>query len=102
MIIIINLKLLNAAGEVKFRAYGNAIDERYSGVYESGDKYRVELCDGEFVKIKLDETLAESIIYVPDGIFEFEIPEGVTGYIRLPSGTEKNVCEGKYIIKERA
>ena len=76
MITIINLKLLNAGGEVKFRAYGNAIDERYSGVYESGDKYRVELCDGEFVKIKLDETLAESIIYVPDGIFEFEIPEG--------------------------
>ncbi len=76
VIIIINLKLLNAGGEVKFRAYGNAIDERYSGVYESGDKYRVELCDSEFVKIKLDETLAESIIYVPDGIFEFEIPEG--------------------------
>ena len=76
MIIIINLKLLNADGEVKFRAYGNSIDERYSGEYESGDKYRVELCDGEFVKIKLDETLAESIIYVPDGIFEFAIPEG--------------------------
>ncbi len=76
MIIIINLKLLNANGEVKFKAYGSDIDERYNGEYEPGDKYRVELCDGEFVKIKLDETLAESIIYVPDGIFEFVIPEG--------------------------
>ena len=74
MIIIINLKLLNASGEVKFKAYGNSIDERYNGEYESGDKYRVELCDGEFVKIKLDETLADSIVYVPDGTFEFPIP----------------------------
>ena len=68
--------IINEKGEVKFRAYGDAIDERYSGEYEAGDKYRLELCDGEFVKMKLDETLAESIVYVPDGIFEFEIPFG--------------------------
>ncbi len=76
MIIILNLKILNANGEVKFKAYGEQIDERYSGVYEEGDKIRVELCDGEFVRLRLDQTLAESIVYVPDGVFEFIIPFG--------------------------
>ena len=83
MITIINLKLLRENGDVKFKAYGDEIDERFSGEYEPGDKWRVELCDTEFVKIRLDETLAESIIYVPDGTFEFEIPFGdvrVGGY----------------------
>ncbi len=36
----------------------------------------MELPDSEFVKVKLDSTLAESIIYVPDGVFEFQIPFG--------------------------
>ncbi len=76
MIIILNLKLLSANGEVKFKAYGAEIDERYLGTYEEGDKIRIELDYGEFLKLKLDETLAESIVYVPDGVFEFAIPFG--------------------------
>lgn len=43
-------------------------------MYEPHDKIRVELCDSTFVKLCLDETMAESIVYVPDGTFEFEIP----------------------------
>lgn len=76
MISIINLKLISENGDVKFKAYGNEIDERYSGEYAEGDKWHVELCDGEFVKLKLDETLAESIVYAPDKVFEFSIPFG--------------------------
>ena len=75
-ITIINLKLLRENGEVKWKAYGTEIDERFSGEYEEGDKFRVELPNTEFVKIRLDETLAESIIYVPDGVFEFAVPFG--------------------------
>lgn len=76
MITIINLKLISANGDVKFKAYGEEIDERFSGEYEEGDKFRIELLDSEFVKMKLDETLAESIVYVPDGTFEFAVPFG--------------------------
>jgi 4-deoxy-L-threo-5-hexosulose-uronate ketol-isomerase len=76
VIIIINLKLIRENGDVKFKAYGNDIDEVFSGEYEEGDKFRIELCDGEFVKIRLDRTLAESIVYVPDGIFEYIVPFG--------------------------
>ncbi len=74
MITIINLKLLSENGDVKFKAYGEEIDVHYSGVYELGDKWRVELPDTEFVKLQLDSTLAESLVYVPDGTFEFKIP----------------------------
>ena len=76
MIAILNLKLIRENGDLKFKAYGTEIDERIPCEYEEGDKLRVELEDGEFVKLRLDDTLAESIVYVPDGIFEFVIPFG--------------------------
>ena len=76
MINIINLKLIRENGDVKFKAYGNEIDEHFHGEYEPGDKFRIELCDGDFVKLKLDPSLAESIVYVPDGTFEFTVPHG--------------------------
>ena len=59
---------------MKFKAYGEEIDERYSGTYEVGDKWRIELEYCEFIKLSLDETMCESIVYVPDGTFEFPIP----------------------------
>ena len=74
VITILNLKVLAENGDVKFKAYGSEIDAAFTGVYEPGDKIRVELCDGEFVKLRLDETMKESIVYVPDGIFDFVIP----------------------------
>lgn len=74
MIPILNLKLISECGDVKFKAYGTEIDETYHGEYEPGDKFRVELCDGEFVRLTLDPTLAPSIVYVPDGIFEYLVP----------------------------
>lgn len=73
---ILNLKILRENGEVRATAHGEEIDFRFRGEYEEHDKIRVELCDGEFVKLKLDPTLEESIVYVPDGIFDFEIPFG--------------------------
>ncbi len=76
MIKIINLKLIRENGDVKFKAYGTEIDEHFHGEYEPGDKLRIELCDSEFVKLKLDPTLLESIVYAPDGTFEFLIPFG--------------------------
>ena len=74
MITILKLKLISENGECKFKAFGEEIDVHYSGAYEVGDKWRIELDYCEFVKMKLDPTLEESIVYVPDGIFEFPIP----------------------------
>ena len=74
VIVILNLKILSENGECKFKAYGEEIDVRYDREYEPGDRIRVELCDGEFVSLKLDESMLESLVYVPDGTFEFTVP----------------------------
>ena len=74
VIVILNLKILSENGECKFKAYGDEIDVRYDREYEPGDRIRVELCDGEFVSLKLDESMLESLVYVPDGTFEFTVP----------------------------
>ncbi len=76
MISILSIKLISAQGDVKFKAYGNEVDERFEGEYEEGDKFRIELSDSVFMKVALDELLPESIVYVPDGTFEFVIPFG--------------------------
>ena len=85
MIDILSLKLIAENGDVKFKAYGEEIDVRYNGVYEMGDKWRIELEYCEFIRVQLDETLAESIVYVPDGTFEFPIPFDY----------HRNACYGK-------
>ena len=53
---MLSIKLIAENGDVKFKAYGEEIDVRYSGVYEHGDKWRVELEYCEFVKLRLDES----------------------------------------------
>ena len=73
---IINLKLIRNNGDVKFKAYGFEIDEHFVGEYEEGDKWRVEVQGTRFVKMKLDSTLNDSIVYIPDGVFEFAVPVG--------------------------
>ena len=74
VIIILKLKILSENGECKFKAFGEDIDVHFTEPYEKGDKFRVELSDTEFVVLKLDPTMSESIVYVPDGVFEFPVP----------------------------
>ena len=74
MIFILSLKLLSENGEVKARAYGEEIDDTFTREFEPGDRFRLETDGAEFVKLALAPTLAPSVVYLPDGVFEFEIP----------------------------
>ncbi len=76
MIFIINIKLIRSNGDVKWKAWGEEIDEHFHGEYEEGDKFRVESVDTNFVKIQLDSTMGEAMMYLPDGLFEFVVPFG--------------------------
>jgi len=82
---LLSLKLISENGDVRFHAHGKEIDEVFVGEYLPGDKIRIELDDAPFVKMQLDPTLAESIVYVPDSIFDFVIP----------FGHERYACYGK-------
>ena len=74
MIFILSLKLLSENGEVKARAHGEEIDDTFTREFEPGDRFRLETDGAEFVKLALAPTLAPSVVYLPDGVFEFEIP----------------------------
>lgn len=76
MIFILSLKLLSENGEVKAKAYGEEIDETFTRTYEAGDRFRLETDGAEFVRLALDPTMQPSLVYLPDGVFEFAVPFG--------------------------
>ena len=72
---MIDLKILNKNGDEKFTAKGIQIDVVYDRIFEEEDKIVITASDSEYLAIKLDETLKESIIYTPSKSFEFIIPK---------------------------
>lgn len=71
-----NIKIVDKNLTELFSRTGKKIACHYYGKYAKGDKLIIQAPDCEFVKIQLDETLKESIVYVPGGILEYEIPVG--------------------------
>ncbi len=92
---MIQVKIISANGEELFYKKGNTIDTVYSGEYHVGDKIVIFKTDTEYLSIKLDDTLEESIIFSPLNTFEFFIPFGerLSGY--APGAFSGN----KHIIK---
>ena len=72
---IITLTIINRKGEEKFIEKGSNIQAVYNGEWQDGDKVKALLDGTNFLAVKLDETLQESIVYVPNKCFEFVIPD---------------------------
>ena len=68
------LKVLGKDGAVKFESKGSVINALYESEFVEGDKIAVRLDGCNYVAIQLDETLKESIIYLPNRNYEFRIP----------------------------
>ena len=80
---MIFVRLVDKLGNILTETSGINIDFTFDRVYEEGDKFIVKLRDcGDFIWMKLDESLKESIVLVPDKIFEYTVPFGLelTGY----------------------
>ena len=73
---MIELKILDQYNNFLFGQKGMSVDCIYNAEYKIGDKIVINKPDTDFLVLQLDETLAESIIYVPSSSFEFEIPFG--------------------------
>lgn len=73
---MIQIKIIDDKGVEKFSTKGNSIDVVYKGEYNAGDKIIISKTDTEYLSLKLDETLAESIIFAPISTFEFPVPYG--------------------------
>ncbi len=72
---MLTLKIYSPKGELMLERSGSNICEAYHGELSAGYKFRISLQNCSFAAMKLDKTLSESIIYIPNGIFEFTVPE---------------------------
>ena len=71
---MLTLRVLGKDGEVKGEWKGINIVAELEGEFAEGDKIKV-LADGcEFIALKLDAVLEESIVWIPNRSFEFAIP----------------------------
>ncbi len=68
------LKIVSADGSLKLEEKGMNIDTVFNGQLCEGDKIKVSLQNCEFVAVKLDPTLKESIVWCPNKSFEFVVP----------------------------
>ena len=71
---MLTLKIIGKDGSVKAEYKGMSIEATYNGELTDGDKIKVSLDGCDHIAVKLDETLAESIVWVPNKSFEFIIP----------------------------
>jgi 4-deoxy-L-threo-5-hexosulose-uronate ketol-isomerase len=80
VITIIKLEIINAQGSVLFeqicRGLENKINAVYNGEYNEGDKIVVSAPDAEYLAVKFDDYLKESIIFKDTNKFEYPIPFG--------------------------
>ncbi len=68
------LKVVDKNGKIKYECKGSSIENVYGCEYSQGDKITILLDGCSFISLQLDETLKESIVYVPNKSFEFVIP----------------------------
>ena len=71
---MLTLKIIGADGAIKAEHKGMDIKAVYNGTLAEGDAIKVSLDGCDHIAVKLDETLAESIVWVPNKSFEFKIP----------------------------
>ena len=87
---MIELKLFDVNRDCRLTLKAQEIDTVYEGEYREGDTWQVQVPENSLVAMQLDECLAESVLYLADGSFRFEIP---FGYPRA-AGYGKSAFEG--------
>ncbi len=71
---MIFLKILNNQGEIKFSDKGYFIKSEYLGELNEGDNIQIHLDGCNLVAVQFDDSLQESLLYVPNKSFTFTIP----------------------------
>ena len=79
--VILQLKVLDKQGKVLFsQKEATEIDGIYPAEFQEGDCIRIDVTESEYLAICLDETLKESIVYVPAGKLVYPIHKEYNGF----------------------
>ena len=71
---MLTLKILSNKGEVRGEWRGLHINAEFKGKLSAGDKIKILANGCDFIAVKLSPLLSESIVWIPNGSFEFDIP----------------------------
>ena len=71
---MIVIKITDKDGTEKFSAKGAVINAEYRGEFVEGDTIKIRLDGTKTVAVRLDPTLQESFLYLPNKSFTFAIP----------------------------
>nr|MCR4719623.1 hypothetical protein [Bacillota bacterium] len=86
---MIELSIIDKDGKQLLSQKGESVDITYEKEYQEGDKIIIRKKDTDFVALKLDDYLDESIVFSESSSLEFEIPFG-----NLKRGYDKNAFSG--------
>ena len=93
---MLTLKIIGKDGETRADWKGSDVKAKFLGTLSEGDKIKVLLDGTDFLAVRLDPTLAESILWVPSRSFEFLLPNQrqlVSGYApEAFAGEEHLIC----------
>ena len=73
---LLTLEIKDINSSVICRESGESIGLEYNGEFREGDTICIHLEDTDFVAVQLDETMCESIVFVPNHSFVFTVPYG--------------------------
>ena len=77
---MLSLKVIDKHGKVLFSEKGKEqIDCIYNGEFSDGCRIRIDSTESEYIAVLFDETLKESIIYIPNQKFIYEIFKQYSG-----------------------
>ena len=71
---MLTLKIYDINNSVVCCESGEQIDFTFNGEFREGHTICVDMTDTDFIAVKFDETMEESIVYVPNHTFVFTVP----------------------------
>ena len=95
---MLTLKILNKDKEILTEISGKSISLDYGKEYHEGDYIRLESSVDTYAAVKFDETMQESIIFIPDKSFEFAIP---AENVRISCYDKEAFCGENHVISAR-
>lgn len=98
-IIMLEVKISDNKNNILTEEKGSKICIEYTGYLEEGYSISIKADGLDFISVKLDEVLAESIVYIPNKHFKFVIPSENVLRICYPPGAFRGTTH-KIIVRE--